>query len=688
MHGVETAVNCPLEQLKRHYRETPPPPPPPPKKAQVIFDCLRQRFRHQLSSPRKMLSHRDATTTTTAVAATAPLPYTTTVCCFSSGAAAPGSRPVVGMGHNEEQQQQQQQLTPRASSDAGTAGSDEERTSFSDEAQACFNLLLILRNDTQHLISLRNDNLPFLEDSGSPAPSPPGEGESADDVAVAAAQRPALLACVNESIVAATRSIADMGPFLEKYRWPVCSAPRGPEQQQRRSFIKLKPSKKLLRKRSKSFSGLATAGGPPPVADCNGSGLSPQQLFSWTLALTAQHTAVLVATSRLEQFLEYGVSVVSVEEVKRREGRASWWQQGRGEFENIDLIQSLLAPRPRRKLGIKAPGADAAAGPGSHTTCEYQRVEGEVNGMPVISEHDDGRSETVISEPFSESTTTSSPWGLTAPKHQRQGSLRRDEQFFVRRVVTEPLSYSPSRTTAQDQARLSRTETFGQVKPNFPFSRNNSSAQPPMVTTQLLPPLLRLQDLLPETICRAGTTHDQPTTEDGAQLVPTTGGSPSPLAITDTPTPLLSSLLTHGGISTQPQSQPRDSTPPSSTQPSRPVSIAESSYIPFDPHTSMDQRMVALFAQRALPSKTIQPVIKELDNMLVSPVESQEPHVASLPAGVSPIESPQSRVSLQIPTPTGGETNETHWPYLAYMARKQAVAASRWSLRRSTTSEV
>lgn len=646
-----------------------------------------------------MLNHHGATndtttTTTTTVAAPADiLPYTTTVCCFSTGMVESGSGPVTETGHNDEQQQQRQ-FTPRASSDASTASSsDEARMSFSDEAQACFNLLLILRNDTQHLISLRNDNLSSLEAGSSrsspspPTPPSPGEGGlSADDVATAAAQRPALLACVNESIVAATRSIAEMGPFLERYRWPVSAAPHGAPGQ-RSSFVKLRPSRKLLRKRSKSFSGPAT----PPAGDCS---LSSQELFSWTLALTAQHTAVLIATSRLEQFLEYGVSVVSAEEVRRREGRASWWQQGRGEFENVDLIQSLLAPRPRRKLGSKAPDADAAAGPGpgsqAAAASDEQRVVGEVSDLPAISEQDDRRSETVVSEPLSESTATSSPWGLTAPKHQRQGSLQRDEHFFTRRVVTEPLNYSPSSNTTQDQARLSRTETFGQAKPTTAPSRHASSVQRPRVAPQLLPPLAVLQDLLSETIGRADTSHEQPSTEDGAQLMPAaTRESSSPLADTQTPRTLFSTLLMPSGNSTQLQPQPQDSHSPSSAPPSRPASsIAESSYIPFDPHTSMDQRMVALFAQRALPSKTIQPVIKELDSMLVSPVESQEPHVANLPAGVSPIESPRSRASMPPTTPGGDETYEgSHWPYLAYLARKQAVASSRWSLRESRTSE-
>lgn len=637
-----------------------------------------------------MLSHGTAATSTATTTVPPQLPYTTTVCSSSHGVAGPVTENV----HNDEQQQKQQ-LTPRASSDASTAGgSDETRTSFTDEAQACFNLLLILRNDTQHLISLRNDSLSSLEASSSSSARPPptlpspGNGDLSADDDVAAAQRPALLACVNESIIAATRSIAEMGPFLERYRWPVSSAPSaGPEQRQqhRSSLVNLRPSKKLLRrKRSKSLSGPAA----PPVTDC---GHSPQELFSWTLALTAQHTAVLVATSRLEHFLEYGISVVSADEVRRREGRASWWQQGRGEFENVDLIQSLLAPRPRRKLVVKAMETASAAGPGGQAAAQ-QCAEREVTDLPAISEQDVSRSETIVSEPLSDSTATSSPWGLTAPKHQRQGSLQRDEQFMCRRVVTEPLSYSPSSTTTQNQARLSRTETFGQVQPTNATSHHGTSAQRPRVTTQLLPPLVGLQDLFSETIGRAGTSHNQPPTEDGSvQPVPTTtGGLPSIPAIIETPGALLSSLLTPGNNSSQPQCRSQDPGLPSSAPPSRPVSsIAESSYIPFDPHTSMDQRMVALFAQRALPSKTIQPVIKELDNMLVSPVESQEPHVANAPTGVSPIEPTRLRASMPPPTPGRDGTNEdSHWPYLAYMARKQAVASSRWSLRRSRTSEV
>lgn len=110
------------------------------------------------------------------------------------------------------------QQTPRASSEHESRS--EPRTSTSDEAQACFNLIMILRNDTQHLIALRNENIQSLEET--------------------VAARP-LLAAVNDAITTATRSIHELGPFLERHRWP-------PPEPPCRSPLRLK----VLRKRSRS----------------------------------------------------------------------------------------------------------------------------------------------------------------------------------------------------------------------------------------------------------------------------------------------------------------------------------------------------------------------------------------------------------------------------------------------------
>lgn len=676
MLSAPTPVNLPKEAKTCNHQNEPLLSTQSFKTRTTGKCCLRKRIHQRNSS--KMLSHRASTvpltvpvTTTTCSAGAAAVPASSSSSSSSSGT---GTGSGSGSGPDEE-------LTPRLSSDADSTASDtasETRTSFSDEAQACFNLLLILRNDTQHLISLRNDNLAALEAKSSTATTSSSSSPSTsnDDDSDTAA-RPALLACINESIVAATRSITELGPFLERHRWPAPATGGAQRSAERQSFT-LKPARILLRKREQRESKRLAAA--PATAAYEGY-LSPRELFSWTLALTAQHTAVLVATDRLEQFLAYGVSLVSEEEVKRREGRASWWMQGRGEFENVDLIQSLLAPRPRRMLLLGATSTHAAAAtPEPRDQAPGEQRVGEDEGLPAISEHGDGRSETLRSEPCSESSL--SPWGLTAPKHQRQGSLQRDDHFIVRRVMTEPLNYSPSSVTQDNDARLPRMETFGPAKPTVPSSHYDSSKQRPRIATSPLPPLVGLPKVLSDTVVGSETGPGRLAPVDGEALAASTGASPISQPASRHSVPLLSSLLTPGV--SQPQKQVQDSSQPSHAQRSRPVSsVAETPYTPYTPytpHTSMDQRILTLFAQQKLPSKTVQPVLEEWDTMLVSPVGSQEPHIATL--GVSPVES-QPRSSI-VPH----EDDDSHWPYLAYMARKQAVSTSRWSLRRSRTSGV
>lgn len=610
-------------------------------------------------------------------AATNPLPHNATTTCSSSSPSA--SR--LGSGHDS-------QPNPRASSEIGTVGSSDDlssetRTSFTDEAQACYNLLLILRNDTQHLISLRNDSLPSLE------AKPPGGGRDDNDAGV----QLALLACINESIAAATRSIVELGPWLEKFRWPV-SATTTPGTDRRSLLLRPVQKRVLFRKRSKSFSTAAT-----DYHGAAGAALTPEELFSWTLALTGQHAAVLVATNRLDHYLQSGgvVSGVGEEEVKRREGRASWWEQGRGEFENVELIQSLLAPRPRRGFATAAkptsvtdaaPSPDATAAAACQGASEPRAGRGEQADVP---EQDDGRSETLVLEPLTEQSAE----GLTAPRHHRQDSLQRDDPFFVSRVRTEPLD-PPSPRRAEEARVLSRTETFG---PAVPSSRHNLAAQRPRVATQPMPPLAGLHDVLAETSYRAETGRDHSAAGDGRQppaattTTTTAGRSSPPLATSQTPVPLLSSLLTPRERSTTatPAKNADGSQPSASAQrPVSSVSMAESTYTPFTPHTSADQRMVALFAARALPSKTIQPVIEALDNMmLVSPleVESEQETTGATTLGVSPVDEeekarPTTRASMSSspppPRPGDDDNNDDHRPYLAYMARKQAVTSSKW----------
>lgn len=581
-----------------------------------------------------------------------------------------------------ETRENAQQLTPRASSETSPNSSiDEARTSLSDEAQACYNLLLILRNDTQHLISLRNENLSLLEGRDKSALpslwSITDEKDCNDDITIRTAHQQALLALVNESIIAAMRSVTEMGPFLERYRWPTAISAGGPEQQQRRSFIKLKaPAKLLKRRRTRSVSGPTSKIVSSAEDRCHESGLSSQELFAWTLGLTAQHTAVLVATSRLEEFLHCGTSVVCVDEVKRREGRESWWKQDRGEFENVELIQSLLAARPRRKLQVKAPTPDLTAG------SDLRAKEREANTQPETSGNHDSQSNTLISEPFSEPTTSSSPEGLTAPKHQHPDPLHAEEQFSVRQAITRLRASSPQTNMIPGHGNLSRTETFGHGHLTDTSLCNQPHAKQWCVAP-LHPPLVVISDGSElETVCKTDKLQAQIPEEDGAKAESTARTALSSEVVAHVPPLTLSSLIASNDRALQRKSIPRDSDFPSSPL-SRPVSsVMEASYKPFDPHTSMDQRMVTLFMRGALPTKTIQSVVQQLDNMAVSPVEAQESQIANLPAAVSPAASLQSQNSVLSTTSANDETTDSHWPYLAYMARKQAVVSSRWALQR------
>lgn len=711
--------------------------------------------------------------------------------------------------HQPDQQQHQlhqinttnsAHISARASSEQGfySAASTTTctpRTSSSDEAQACFNLLLILRADTQHLISLRNDNIETLERTIQAKP---------------------LLQSINDALAAAARSIAELGPFLERHRWPIY-IPTTPTktgsagcdiaaQNQKRPFVSysLKP---IFLRRSKDLKGTtATATTPKKRRRCKsltnspntttGAGttanspkweeeagwLSPEVLFAWTLELTAQHTAALVALERLEQFLVYGDEALrdsaGEDEVKAAKARQedaarkriSWWEQQRGEFENVDLIQSLLTGPRRKRWGetedavpSTAPtdemtAAVRATSDGSHHHDEH---DGAVSNLPSISEQqDDGRSMTITSEPPSELSMPSTPhWGLTArPRVPRKPipESTEHEPLRTRRVMTEPLSLSSSQIPQQatnsqplyEPAQLSsRSETFGQNTEDspgtsttttiLPLSRFNSLRQRPRIATQPLPPLVGMS-LLPQlqviatiTTVEGGTTHNMAITNENNDnnnylSLPLVGASSSSALSASVTTPLLSPLYTPGG-----QQAPS----PSSPSPSPGVET------PYTPYTPLDQQLATLFAQKALPSKTIQPVIRELEDMIVSPVESQE--IAMMVAssspfehGVSPITISGGASSANLPSPRKGslvslsssmlqrqreaaqgpnsssgskrgkgggggvvreqeegEDNDgdgdgdgdKHWPYLAYMARKQAVATSRWSLRRSRT---
>lgn len=686
---------------------------------------------------------------------------------------------------------------PRASSENGlyttataASGTSSPRPSCADEAQACFNLLLILRADTQHLISLRNDNIDVLEKTPKARP---------------------LLSRINEALAAAARSIAELGPFLERHRWPAIAsaAAQGNDDVsqllEQRCPLLLKPVYMLrrqrgpaTRKRSQSFSTSRTTAataagrgvggrptistGSPPNPDEETSWLSPECLFAWTLELTAQHTAALVALDRLERFLAHGSAALeqddkatnpAAEAEAARRKRDSWWEQQRGEFENVGLIQSLLTGP--RKQTRRLSGETTSVASASTTikemvvaaaACEQLLLSADGDNLASVSEKkqqgdddDDGRSMTIttfISEPPSEvSSTPPTPlWGLTArPRVEplRMSDNEAADLMRARRVVTMPVSPSTPQQVTYDHPQLSsRSETFGlpddgaskgpSTTTTVPLSRFNSLRQRPRITTQPLPPLFGAPAILQPQKMDSTTTRRA--AEEGGVVPrtcgtnnylspPVAGGVPS-LALYGAPSlSLLSPLLTPGSQQAPSPSTPLPTTPAVET--------------PYTPYTPLDQQLASLFAQQALPSKTIQPVIRELEDMLVSPVESQEgvqSTIATASPGstsggglnslqhVSPVtavawiggsngdesasgvprkdslasvsaysqDQQQRMVGSQwtaSPAPNEhpeiavqaakNKANDKHWPYLAYMARKQAVATSRWSLRQTST---
>lgn len=523
----------------------------------------------------------------------------------------------------------------------------EPRTSISDEAQACFNLVLILRSDTQYLISLRNENLRAFEETDTARP---------------------LLSQVNGAITAATRSIYELGPFLERHRWPPCEPPRA-------SIIRLKN----LRKRSRSLSSPASrcATGPGP-------GLSPDELFSWTLALTAQHTAVLFALEQLERFLVYGSADISEDDRRRHDATGSWWQQRHSGFENVTLIQSMLQ-RPRRSLKAEhiasatAPAADAAESAQIGLAVTSSSPAGAVF-MPFVNDHDDGKSETLT---FYEQSVGSWPGemidGLTArPRARNEGHPRTRSPLTYKpsdlRITSagQPVYPLPNQPAAMqtercpgppchpepEQAKEAQTETRGtgssmahsMAMRELPLSRfNSSSSRRPRINTTPLPPLVGLQALIPEISHRARSA----TLDPGSS-----GHAVSPLSPS-------SPLLSPPGLSRH------------SSQVSLPSPVQASPTVD-TPFTPLNQQVATMFEQKTLPSKTIQPVIHELDNMLASPADSMQP-VFEL--DVSPTGNSHYTQSTSL------QEDERHWPYLAYMARKQAVTMSRWSVRRSKSTK-
>lgn len=535
-----------------------------------------------------------------------------------------------------------QPRTPRASSEHEARS--EPRTSISDEAQACFNLVLILRNDTQYLISLRNDSLQSFEEIDTARP---------------------LLSQINSAITAATRSIHELGPFLERHRWPPCEPPRA-------SIIRLK----ILRKRSRSLSS-SVSGGAAAAAAAD-PGLSPDELFSWTLALTTQHTAVLAALDQLERFLVYGSADISEDDRRRHDATGSWWQQRHSEFENVTLIQSILQ-RPRRNLKglvgatVTTPAADMAesAQIGIAVTSSSPAA---APMMPYFTEHDDGRSETLT---FSEQSIRSWPGeinGLTARPRARNESTPDGRlpltytPLDLRIMPPGPAAYpqpsppaamqtEPPLQSSSEQEKEARHESRGAegpltqsvAIPELPLSRFNSSIRRPRITTTPLPPLVGLQALIPDISQRARSATLEPH-HFGHAVSPLSPSSP---------------MLSPPGLS---RHSSRVSLP-------SPVQASPAVDTPFTP---LNQQVATMFEQQTLPSKTIQPVIQELDNLIASPVYSMQP-VFEL--DVSPVANSHY---TQSPTP---QEDDKHWPYLAYMARKQAVTMSRWSVRRSRSTK-
>lgn len=566
------------------------------------------------------------------------------------------------------------QQTPRASSEHEARS--EPRTSTSDEAQACFNLILILRNDTQHLIALRNDNIQSLEET--------------------AVARP-LLTEINEAITAATRSIHELGPFLERHRWP----PEPPS----RTSIRLR----VLRKRSRSLS-------VPSASTASDCALSPEELFSRTLALTAQHNAILCALAKLEGFLVHGSAALNDEDRRRHDATQSWWQQRRSEFENVGLIQSIIQG-PRRSLRRCADGAitnTTTVLPAKVDRPKTSEIGVAVTSssptaaaaiLPSISEHDDGKSETLAL--YEQSVRSAGPDeilnGLRARPRARPESLLpthchlpcESPDAHPRLAEPRPRTHPqppPAIETAQTGSKAIETPPTPPTPPDYaiprlPLSRFNSDARhPSRIAMGPLPPLIGLQPLL---------TGAHPKTKGpggGVGTLDDPNGGWSPISVS--PCSPVSPLTTPPGLS---QNSSRVSLP-------SPVQVSPATAV--TPFTPLDQQVKTMFDQKTLPTKTIQPVIHELGSgVLLSPADSVSP---VLELGASPVTSSRySRASVatvprgqqqrreggpqqrQRQAQEGGVEEEDdadrHWPYLAYMARKQAVACSRWSIRRSRT---
>lgn len=550
-----------------------------------------------------------------------------------------------------------QSPTPQSSSDrsssGGASGPRGTTMSSADEAQACHNLLLLVRNDAQVLITLRNDNLDQLEGTTRPGGVPGGDTD-----------RSLLLAAVNEAITYSAKSFTELGPLLEKHRWPAREP--GAPSRRRSPAVGVRPPKILRRRRTQSPDTPAGAGADEE------SGISGELWFSWTVALTELHSAVLAATERLRVFLEYGVAAVAVseEDRKKREGRASWWEQGRGEFENVGLIQSLMG-RPRRKWDTNPTGTNTQATAATEPEAAGEEAADLEDDEPVtvltpVLEADDTQSETLGSEPWSVPSTIKSTHGsLTArPRRAREGSLQEEAQFSVRRVVTDPLTSSPRKGSPPLDLHISRSETFGQA------ARCESDKD----------------------LGRASTTTEPPPSLAARQ--PKAGSSPA----------ASSPVLPLATGAAQSRSSTRSS-------PTRAAPSPEAAYAP---DTPLDEKLAALVVQRALPSKTFQPVIEALDDMIEAPVSSVSPpasprkgttaltveplrsrqrqsvhpviEAAQDTTVVSPVSSPEPHHPRQsVPPPS--EDSDVHRPFLAYMARKQAVSISRWSLGRSRVSE-
>ncbi|KAK7748523.1 hypothetical protein SLS53_000542 [Cytospora paraplurivora] len=563
------------------------------------------------------------------------------------------------------------QRTPRASLEHEARS--EPRTSTSDEAQACFNLILILRHDTQHLIALRNDNIQSLEETTIARP---------------------LLTGVNDAITAATRSIHELGPFLERHRWP--TPPESPS----RSPIRLK----MLRKRSRSFSTPSIDAGTPSPS------LSPEELFERTLALTAEHSAVLSALGNLEEFLMHGTAALNEEDRRRHDATQSWWQQRRSEFENVGLIQSILqGPRKNPNRRSISDGSGAAKVPAA--VCAGSAEEREIGVavtassptaiLPSISEHDDARSETAT---FSELSIRSAPsviiHGLSARPRPRAEAER-----STWAPGSQPPPPPPPPCESPDAERLAGVGPWPHLEPSPAVSEAQTAGEtqrpsarptpPPIDTTSTSTPIPRLP------LSRYSSDESK---RPRAPLPPLIGLQA--LISTTQPDANLSALSVSPCSPCSPSSpsnatnSPLTSTPPpgtsqnSSSRASPPSPLAQlhkrqrqqqqqqqqqqASPTAETPYTPLDQHVMAMFTQRTLPTKKIQPVVHELGGTRMSVGVEYKYRGGGGEGGVQGEEDADDG-----DYGGGGDDDDRHWPYLAYMARKQAVATSRWSLRRT-----